>query len=150
MSICAASKIVKLTPNRQYDNQISGHNNWLQSVIGIPNLISDVLLVLDCYVEAFSRGDVEEPISHLSDDEYRWARYRIIAAGYIQNSVSPGRFSDYFMSTLEDLALSGQLVNCAFVIRKLREGRRALGDVMGAVVTGNDGSGSIILAPIQA
>jgi hypothetical protein len=82
MSICAASKIVKLTPNRQYDNQISGHKNWLQSVIGIPNLISDVLLVLDYYVEAFSRGDVEEPISHLSNDEYRWAWYRIIATGY--------------------------------------------------------------------
>jgi hypothetical protein len=150
VSICAASKIIKLTPNRQYDDQISGHRNWLQSVIGIPNLTSDVLLVLDCYVEAFSRGDVEEPITHLHDDEHHWARYGIIAAGYTQNSVSPGGFSDCFLTTLEDLALSGQLVNCAFVIRKLREGRRAVGDGMEPVVMGNDGSGSIILAPIQA
>ena len=150
MSICAGSKIIKLTPNRQYDDQISGHSNWLQSVIGIPNLTSDVLLVLDCYVEAFSRGDVEEPITHLFDDECRWARYGIIAAGYTQNSVSPGGFSDCFLSTLEDLALSGQLVNCAFVIRKLREGRRAFGDGMEPVVMGNGSRGSIILAPIQA
>jgi hypothetical protein len=146
----AAREIFKLIPNRQYDDQIRGHHNWLQSVIGIPNLTSDVLLVLDCYVEAFSKGDVEEPITHLFDDNYPWARYGIIAAGYTRKSDSLGGFSDCFMSTLEDLAHSGQLANCAFVTRKLREGRRAFEDVMELVVTGNDGSGSIILAPIQA
>jgi hypothetical protein len=54
------------------------------------------------------------------------------------------------MSTLEDLAHSGQLVNYAFAIRKLREGRRAFEDGLEPVVMGNDGSGSIILAPIRA
>jgi hypothetical protein len=103
VSICAARKTIKLIPSRQYDDQISGHSNWLQSVIGIPNPTSDVLLVLDYYVEAFSRGDVEKLITHLSDNEYRWARYGIIAAGYTQNSLSPGEFSDCFLSTLEDL-----------------------------------------------
>jgi hypothetical protein len=150
VSIFAASKIIKLIPNRQYDDEISGHRNWLQSIIGIPNLTSDVLLVLDYYVEAFSRGVVEEPITHLSDDDYGWARYGIIAAGYTQNSASPGGLLDCFTSTLEDLAHSGQLVNCAFVIKKLREGRHAFEDGMELVVIVNGGSGSIILAPIQA
>jgi len=100
-------------------------------------------------VKAFSRDDVEEPITHLSDNEYHWARYGIIAAGYTQNLASPEGFSNCFLSILEDLALSGQLVNCAFVIRKLREGRRAFEDGMELVVMGNDGNDSIILAPIQ-
>jgi hypothetical protein len=112
--------------------------------------MSDVLLVLDCCVAAFSRGAVEEPITHLFEDNCAWARYGIIAAGYTQNSASPGGFSDCFMSTLADLAHSGQLVNCAFVIRKLREGRRVFEDGMELVVMGNDGRDSIILAPIQA
>jgi hypothetical protein len=100
-------------------------------------------------MEAFSRGGVEEPITHLSDNDCPWAQYRIIAAGYAQNSISPGVFSDCFMSTLEDLAHSGQLVNYAFVIRKLK-GRRAFEDSIELVVIGNDSSGSIILTPIQA
>jgi hypothetical protein len=90
VSIYAASKIIKLILNRQYDDQISGHHNWLQSVIGIPNLTSDVLLVLDCYVEAFSRGAVEEPITHLHRDDCPWARYGIIAAGYAPTQVVQG------------------------------------------------------------
>jgi hypothetical protein len=98
-------------------------------------------------VEAFT---VEEPITHLSGDDCPWARYQIITAGYAQNSASSGGFSDCFMSTLEDLAHSGQLVNCVFVIKKLREGRRAFEDGMDPVVMGKDGSGSILLAPIQA
>jgi hypothetical protein len=141
VSICSARKIIKLTQHRQYVDQISSHKNWLQSVIGIPNLTSDVLLVLDCYVEAFSRGEMEEPITHLYDENKRWARYGIIAAGYTQNSVNPGGFSDCFLSTLEELAPSGQLVNCAFVMRKLREERLAVGDGMEPVVMGNDGRG---------
>jgi hypothetical protein len=142
-----ACKFIKLISSPQYDNQISNHFNWLQSVIGIPNLTSDVLLVLDCYMEAFTGGGVEETITYLYGNDCPWARYGIIAAGYAQNSVGPGGFSGCFMSTLEDLAHSGQLVNCTFVIRKLREAQRACEDDMELLLRGNDGRGSIILAP---
>jgi len=131
----------------QCDDLISGHRNWLQLVLGIPNLTSDVLLILDCYVETFAAG---ETITHLSNDNCPWARCEIITAGYAQNSANPGRFSDRFMSTLEDLAHSRQLVNCDFVRKKLMEGRGAFKYGMVPVVMWKKGIGSIILAPIQA
>ncbi|KAI9766978.1 MAG: hypothetical protein M1839_004654 [Geoglossum umbratile] len=134
---------------RQFDDQISGHRNWLQIAIGIPNLASDVLIVLDCYVEGFSRGSAEEPISILFDDP-PWARYGIISAGYSHSSSGPGGFSGRFMSTLEDLAHSGQLVNCASVMRKFMEERCTFEDDIEPVFMGNHGKASIILAPILA
>jgi hypothetical protein len=139
--------VIKLIPSRQCDDQISGHRNWLQSAIGIPSLKSDVLLVLDCYVDGFSRGGVEEPITFL-DFGSPWTRYGIIGAGYSHNSSGPGGFSNHFMSTLEDLARSGQVVNCASVMRKLMEERRTFEDDMEPVFRGNHGMCSIILTPI--
>ena len=142
-------KTIKLMRNRKYYDDICVQQNWLQSVIGIPNLTSDVLLVLDCYVEEFSRRTLEKPITHLFDKKCPWARYGIIAAGYARALGSPGAFSDCFISTLEDLAHSGRLVNCASVMTKLREGPCAFEDGMKPIVMGNDGGGVIILAPIQ-
>jgi hypothetical protein len=117
-------------------------------MIGIPNLISDVLIVLDCYVDVFSEGSLEEPISILFDDNIPWTRYGIIGAGYSHSSSSPGEFSRRFMSTLEDLARSGQLVNCASIMRKFMEQRSSFEGRMKPVHTGNHSSGSIILVPI--
>ena len=109
--------------------------------------MSDVLLVLDCYAEAFPKGGAEEPITILSGG-HPWARYGIIAAGYAQSSVSPGTFSDYFVSALEDLAPSGQLVNCSFIMRKLIEEQCAFEDIMEPMLVGNYGLDSIVLTPI--
>jgi len=74
----------------------------------IPYLTSDVLLVFDCYVEGISAADPEtQKISFLlDDDEYWWARYATIFAGYKHDSNLPGKFSELFMSALEDLAES--------------------------------------------
>jgi len=90
---------------------------------------------------------VEEPITIL-DTGSPWTRYGIIGAGYFHSSSSPGVFSKHFMSALEDLARSGQVVNFASVKRKLMEKQGTFKDDMEPAVRGNHGMGSIILTPI--
>jgi hypothetical protein len=144
---------LKLTLSGQYNDQALTHANWLQSAIGIPNLTSDVLLILDCYIESVSE---EEQISYLYDDTHAWARYGIIFARYAQGSDRPGKLSEYLISILEDLAYSGrlepdhELVNCDLVVRRLMETLGAVEDYVPPVFMGNDCKGSIVLAPILA
>jgi len=94
-------------------------------------------------VEDFSRWGMMESITHLNNCP--WARYGVITAGHAGNWVIPGTFSRSFMAILTDLAYSGPLMNCASIIRKLGETRYT----KRPVIMGNDGSGSIILAPLQ-
>ncbi|KAH0558451.1 hypothetical protein GP486_004897 [Trichoglossum hirsutum] len=143
--------------NGPYNEQIFDHADWLQNVIGIPNLTSDVLLILDCYMEGLS-GDNSgnERISYVFDDDYAWARYGIIFAGYTQKSIRPGKLADHLMSTLEDLTYSEQpeamhgLVDCNFVVSKLTDTLRGVEDGMTPMFMGSDSGGSIVLAPISA
>jgi hypothetical protein len=109
--------------------------------------MSDVLLVLDCYIEEMSGGEFEE-IKYLSLNDWSWARYGLIFAGYAEESIRPGRFSDYFMSIFEDLAHSEQLVNYRLVARKLMERPGLAEGGMEPIFTGNNGKDNIILAPI--
>jgi len=137
------SKAIKLIPSLLYNANISNHYNWLQSALEFPHLTSDVLIVLDCYVD-FSRWGMRELITHLNNNNCPWARYGVITAGHDGNWVIPGTFSRSFMAILTDLAYSGPLMNCASIIRKLVETQYTE-----PVMMGNLGSGSIILAPLR-
>ena len=130
------------------------HADWLQILIRIPNLISDVLLVLDCYIEDLSDINTDEKkISFLSDDDYLWARYAIIYAGYTQKSARPGKLSDHLTSVLEGLAHSDTfyaregLITSSFVIRKLTTSLRFESE-MEPTILGNDGRNSVVLVSI--
>lgn len=119
-------------------------------VIGIPNLTSDVLLILDCYVEVLAEGSREPSLQYLFDDSIPWARYGILVAGYSSNSSHEGRFSSHFMSVLRDLAHSEPLANVASVMRNLMEEQRSFDNDPMPIYLGNDGTGSIILSPIES
>jgi hypothetical protein len=73
-------------------------------IISFPNLVSDALVVLDCYAKGLKDVDSDWlTISHSTEDDYPWARYAIMVPGYIEKSTLPGTFSENFMSLLEDL-----------------------------------------------
>ena len=95
-------------------------------------------------MEDFSIWGMREPITHLNNNNCPWALYGVIAAGHAWNWVVPGTFTSNFMAILIDLAYSGPLMNCASIVRKLREAQYTE-----PVIMGNDGSGSIILAPLR-
>ena len=140
-------RVIDLTPTSGWDGQVIDRHNWLQGAIGIPTLSSDALIVLDCYVNEFTRGDAEQPISIL-DFGAPWTRYGIIAAGYSLSSSDPGRFSEHLMSILESLSSSGQFVNCATVMKQLAEHGRPREDDVNPSIRGLRGVGSIIMTPI--
>ena len=75
-------------------------------MLAIPELKSDVFIVLDCFVEALVGPDALENISFLLDDDYSWARYLLLFAGYTSPSTRPGRLSHRLMTLLEKLATS--------------------------------------------
>ncbi|KAI4250837.1 MAG: hypothetical protein LQ352_005227 [Teloschistes flavicans] len=79
---------------------------WLSTMIGIPQLDSDALVVLDCFVEGLDGPDCPDDIHFLLDDDNSWARYLLLFAGYETPSAVPGRLSQKLMSLLEDLATS--------------------------------------------
>ena len=56
--------------------------SWLSNMIGIPSLDSDVLVVLDCFVEGLVGPDEPDNIHFVLDDDYSWARYLLLFAGY--------------------------------------------------------------------
>jgi hypothetical protein len=98
------AKLTELTSSSDYDNLQVNDGSWTADIVSFPNLVSDVLVVLDCYAEGLKDDDSEWlTISHAIDDDYPWARYAIMVVGYIENSTPPGTFSEHFMSLLEEL-----------------------------------------------
>lgn len=76
--------------------------NRLSRAPGIPNLFSDVLVILDCHWPG-PFDDSESSISYLRGGR-DWARYGILFAGYQQENFPVGRFTEYFTNGLQNLA----------------------------------------------
>ena len=75
-------------------------------MIGIPQLNSDVFIVLDCFVEELAGPEAPENISFLLDDDNSWAHYLVLFAGYATPPTMSGRVSNKLISLLEELATS--------------------------------------------
>jgi hypothetical protein len=137
--------------------------NWLQSAIRIPNLTSDVLIILDCFIGGLSTGDVGgEAICYLLPDcDHSWARYGIILAAYSETGIRYNHtaFSGSLMLTLEDILPfhPGEYdpafpesrykpTHCNTVVNELQWYIEGAKDPMSAVFFGDSG---IILSPIQ-
>lgn len=123
-------------------------------MIRIPNLDSDVFVVLDCFIEALFGPDAPENISFVLDSDNSWARYLLLFAGYSKPSTVPGGLSSKLMSLLEDLATSKRfyaregLITSQTLQEKLeREVRND--DDLDLNWFGNDGKDFIHLSPLQ-
>ncbi|MCJ1436743.1 hypothetical protein MMC27_006125, partial [Xylographa pallens] len=57
-------------------------SSWLSTMISMPQLDSDVLVVLDCFIEVLVGPNSPENIPFLYEDDNSWARYLILSAGY--------------------------------------------------------------------
>ena len=75
-------------------------SNWLSMMIHFPYLDSDVLVVLDCYVEEVAGTASLENITFLLDDDNSWARYLVLFAGYTNPSARPSKLSEILVSLL--------------------------------------------------
>jgi hypothetical protein len=120
-------------------------------IISFPNLVSDSLVVLDCYAEGLKDIDSEwATISHATDDDHSWTRYAIMVAGYIEKSTPPGTFSEHFMSLLEELTRPDhprsrfRPSDVTYLAKKLNNKTFKGGNRMEPEVIGN---GSIFLVP---
>jgi hypothetical protein len=141
--------------NRE-DNDLWLHSqDWLQTLIAIPPLTSDLLVVLDCSMEDLSRVNADgNTMSFLTDDDYDWARYSIMFADYTQSEDTPGRLSEHLVPVLQDLAVSDTfyarrgLITTNYVMKKLRTSMR-FDTNMQPGLAGNDARGDVILVPIS-
>ena len=128
-------------------------SSWLSTMIGIPHLDSDVLVVLDCFVEELVGPDPPENIHFVLDDDNSWARYLLLFAGYANPSAVPGRLSDKLMSLLEELATSKRfyaregLITSQILRQKLEKEVR-FDDDLDLCWFGNNGKDLIHLSPL--
>lgn len=103
---------------------LAENQNWLSTALAIPNLYSDVLVVLDCYWAA-ALDDNTSNITFLHGGP-TWARYAVLFAGYTDETSPVGRFSDCFVQALHGLANTVEggspLASCAKVIEEVRRG----------------------------
>lgn len=139
--------------NRRYRKRYP-ISSWLSTMIGIPQLNSDVLVVLDCFVEELVGPDPPEDIRFVLDDDNSWARYLLLFAGYTNPSAMPGRLSDKLMSLLGNLATSKifyareGLITSQMLRQKLEKEVR-FDDDLDLHWFGNDGKDFIHLSPLQ-
>jgi hypothetical protein len=124
-------------------------------MIGIPELESDVVLVLDCFVEELVGPDPPTNIHFVLDDDYSCARFLLLFAGYTEPSTLPGRLLDRLMSLLEELATSGRFyaregLITSRMLRKKLEREVRFDDGLELHWFGNDGKDFIHIAPLQA
>ena len=126
-----------------YSYTILHSSTWLQRAIGLPNSASDVLIVLDCFIDAPASGP-----SSLPDGLRPSARYGIVGADYSSPSIGPPLFSKHVMRALEHPARSSQAANWHSVRNRIEQELRLSRDPVELVVKGNEGMGSIILTPI--
>lgn len=127
--------------------------SWLSNMIGIPQLDSDIFVVLDCFVEGLVGPDAPENISFLLDDDNSWARYLLLFAGYANSSTVPGRLSEKLMSLFEDLATSRRFyaregLITSRTLREKLEREVRFGDDLDLRWFGNDGKDFIHLSPL--
>ena len=128
-------------------------SDWLSTMIGIPQLNSDVFVVLDSFVEELVKPDPPENIHFVLDDDNSWARYLLLFAGYANPSAVPGRLSDRLMSLLEELATSKRFyaregLITSQIIRHKLEKEVQFGDDLDLCWFGNDGKDFIHLSPL--
>lgn len=122
-------------------------------MIGIPSLHSDAFLILDCFTEGLAESDHMEKVKFMLDDDYSWAQYAMVFAGYTQKSTPPGKLSEKLMSILEDLVRSNKfyaragLITSGTVRTKLTRELR-WGNDLEPVWSGNDGKDFIHLTPL--
>jgi hypothetical protein len=120
----------------------------------IPQLNSDVFVVLDCFVEGLTGANEPGNISFLLDDDYSWARYLVLFPGYTEPPTMLGNFSDRLMSLLEELATSRRfyaregLITTRILREKLERAVR-FDDNLVLHWFGNDGKDFIHLSPLQ-
>ena len=128
---------------------------WLSELICFPQLVSDVLVVLDCFLEGLSGPDSPENIQFLSDDDYSWARYSLLIADYAKPSTVPGRLSNQLMSLLEELATSKRfyaregLITSGILQQMLGREVKFDDDLVDLHWFGNDGVKFIHLSPLR-
>jgi hypothetical protein len=122
-------------------------------MIGIPTLDSDLLVVLDCFFEGLVGPDAFDEIGILQGDEYSWARYLLLFAGYPTPSTMPGKLSGKLVSLLEELASSSRfyaregLITSGILREKLEREVKFDGD-LDLRWFGNDGKDLIRLSPL--
>jgi hypothetical protein len=98
-------------------------------VVEEPQLISDVFIVLDCFIEELpgpdTAGDYDIPIN----EQKPWARYLALFAHYIKPPTISDRLSHKLTSLLERLATSWRfyaregLITTEILQEKLGRGR---------------------------
>lgn len=123
---------------------------WLSSALGIPNLYSDVLVILDCHLAGLSE-DENSSISFLAGG-HDWARYGVLFAGYDQAVSPPGQFSERLIKVLQNLADStggrATLNSCIDIFRELRRLPEQLEDNGRPEWRGSVGAASFVLSPL--
>jgi hypothetical protein len=133
-------------------HQIFSPQNWVSTALGIPNLVSDVLVILDCYWAGLF-DDRNSSMSHLRGG-HDWARYGVIFAGYTDETLPVGRFSEHFINALRHLAHSVEdrdsLANIRDVFGEVRRIIEQSGDSVQPDWRGERGATSLTLAPIWA
>ena len=128
-------------------------SSWLSDMINIPYLDSDVLIVLDCFVEELIRPDAPDNIPFVLDGDNSWARYLALFAGYTNPSTILGRLSKILMSLLEELATSRRfyaregLITSKILREKLEREVRFEND-LNLCWFGNDNKDFIHLSPL--
>lgn len=123
--------------------------DWLSTALGIPNLLSDVLVILDCYWAGLAEEN-SEAIQYLQDND--WARYGILFAGYDDELYPLGRFSEYLIGVLQVLTQSvnkpDTLVNCGKILADVSRVMKLSEENACPDWRGNSRLDSFILAPI--
>lgn len=128
-------------------------SSWLSNMIRIPQLDSDVLVVLDCFIKGLVGPDSPENIQFLLDDDNSWARYLLLFAGHANPSAVPGRLSDKLMSLLEELATSKRFyaregLITSQILRQKLEKKVRFDDDLDLHWFGNDGKDFIRVSPL--
>ena len=118
-----------------------------------PQLESDVLVILDCFLEGLVAPEASDNITFLADDDNSWARYLVLFAGYSNPSTVPGRLSNKLMSLLEELATSGRFyaregLITSRILREKLEMEVNFDHDMDLCWFGNDGKDFIHLSPL--
>ncbi|KAL8775731.1 MAG: hypothetical protein Q9194_003698 [Teloschistes cf. exilis] len=130
--------------------------DWLSTMIGLPQLGSDVLVVLDCFVKELVGPDAPKDIFFMEDYSYdnSWARYLVLFAGYTNPAAAPGRLSQKLMSLLEELATSNRYyaregLTTSQILREWLKNEVRFDDDLNLQWFGNDGKDFIHQSPLQ-
>ena len=119
-----------------------------------PQLISDVFIVLDCFVEELPGADTTKGYSIPLNEEKPWARCLTLFADYTKPPTMSDRLSNKLTSLLERLATSGRfyaregLITTEILLEKLERAVQ-FNDGLSYLRSGNHDWESIRLSPLQ-